>query len=154
MGVGNFPFTETVNYAFDNTTSTKHLNFGHCYANAPISSVCGVKTGLYVTPRGGPSSLLTIQFCTANDVPDRDPLTIAIEGSNHPSSSLTLGSSWTLIYNGSSGLETFLTRCQCGSVVSVSNNTNWYSSYRVLVASIRGKETSTQYSELRLIGYQ
>ena len=153
MNIGNFVSGQTADDAFDNTTTTKYINFGYCYWTAPVSSICGVNTGLYVSPKRGPSSLVALQFCTGNDFPNRDPLTITIEGSNQPSSSLTLGSSWTLIYNGSTGLQTILTRFQCGPMVSVSNNSNWYSSYRVLVTSIRGIEVATQYSELRLMGY-
>ena len=152
--VGNFYPGEIANYVFDNRTNTKYTSFGSCYFRGPMSSVCGVNTGLYVTPQRGRSLLMNIQFCTGNDLPDRDPFTVTIEGSNQPSSSLTVGSSWTLIYNGSTGLQTILTRFQCGPVVSVSNNRNRYSSYRLLVTSIRASETSTQYSELRLIGYQ
>lgn len=152
--VGNFYPGEIASYAFDNTTGTKYTNFGVCALSATLSSSCGLNTGIYVTPQRGPSSLFILQFCTANDLPDRDPFTITIEGSNQPSSSLTLGSSWALLYNGTTGLQTHTTRFECGPVLPVSNNSNWYSSYRVLVTSIRGNEVATQYSELRLMGYQ
>lgn len=152
--MGTYSPTEIPNYVFDNNTATKYLNFGSCNSSQPISLACGINSGLYVTPQRGSSSLVNIQFCTANDVASRDPLTVTIEGSNQPSSSLTLGSSWTPIYNGSTGLQPIMTRNACGSTLFVSNNSNWYASYRVLVTSIRSPDVATQYSELRMMGYQ
>ena len=82
--------------------------------------------------RRGSSLLLDLQFCTGNDLQNRDPFTITIEGSNQAPSLLTLGSSWTLIYNGSTGLQPFTNRYTCGAILSVPNNSVWYSSYRIL----------------------
>jgi hypothetical protein len=153
-GVGNYYMGEIPNNAFDNQTNTKYTNFGICSLVGPNSLDCGVSTGLYLTPQRGSSLLLNLQFCTGNDLPPRDPLTITVEGSNESESLLTLGSSWTPIYNDSTGLQLNLSRETCGTMQSVANNSIWYSSYRILVTSKRGVEIATQYSEVKLMGYQ
>jgi hypothetical protein len=153
-GVGNYYTGEIPNNAFDNQTNTKYTSFGTCTLGGASSLVCGQATGLYLTPQRGPSLLLNLQFCTGNDLPPRDPLTITVEGSNQSSLLLTLGSSWTPIYNDSTGLQSILSRETCGTIQSVANNSIWYSSYRILVTSKRGVEIATQYSEVKLMGYQ
>ena len=153
--VGNYYPGETPNNVFDNNTSTKYTNFGACiYAvSSTYSLQCGENTGFYFTSVEGPSLLLSVQFCTGNDNPERDPFTITIEGSNQSPSLLTLGSSWTLIYNGSTGLQSVLSRLSCGAVQPVLNNTVWYSSYRFLVTSKRDVNSGAQYSEVKLNVY-
>jgi hypothetical protein len=154
MGVGNYYPGEIPNNAFDNQTNTKYTNFGTCVLASAGSLACGQATGLYLTPQGGPSLLLNLQFCTGNDLSNRDPFTITVEGSNQSASFLTLGSSWMLIYNGSTGLQPITNRYTCGAIQSVLNNSILYSSYRILVTSKRGVEVATQYSEVKLMGYQ
>lgn len=99
------------------------------------------------------SITLGFQICTPGSIPNRDPMTITFEGSNQPNSLLNLGSSWTLIYSGPSGLATDPGRLACGTPQLFPSNTVWYSSYRFLVTSKRGSDSSTWYSEIQLIGY-
>jgi hypothetical protein len=63
-----------------------------------------------------------------------------------------LGSSWTLIYNGSSGLDTDPGRYNDGKVQYIPNNAIWYTSYRILTTSKRGNDTAVQYGEVSLFG--
>jgi hypothetical protein len=70
-----------------------------------------------------------------------DPITVILEGSNASLSRLTLGSSWTLIYNGSNGLGNDPGGGEFGVTQWVSSNSIWYLSYRILVTSKRGGET-------------
>lgn len=151
-GVGNYYTGQMACNAFDNQTTTKYTSFGTCIFGVVSSLECGEATGLYLTPQQGPSLLLSFQFCTGNDYPDHDPLTITVEGSSQSSSFLTLGSSWTLIYNGSTGLQLISSRNVYDTIQSVSNNSIRYSSYRILVTSKRGNEFATQYSEVKLMG--
>lgn len=95
--VGNFPPKEPPVDAFDNILTTKYTHYGSCHRDATESLTCGVNTGIYVTLRRDPSVLVAIQLCTANDHPNRDPLTITVEGSNQIPSSLAFGPSWRLI---------------------------------------------------------
>ncbi|CAF4200147.1 unnamed protein product [Adineta steineri] len=137
--------------ACDGDTSTKYLHFGWCQSDQ-WEVYCGLDTGFYLELKRGASLVTGLQICTANDRESRDPLTVSLEGSNQSGSSLTLGSSWNLIYNGPSGLETDPGRLTCG-IMQLINNSIQYKSYRFLVTSKRDIENSVQYSELKLFGY-
>ncbi len=115
--------------------------------------ICGANTGVYLTLERGASYLIAIQFSAANNLPARDPLALTIEGSNQISSALALGSSWTLIYNGSTGLDTDPGRYNDGTVQYIPNNIISYSSYRLLITSKRSIQNAVQYSEVMLLGY-
>ncbi|CAF1193181.1 unnamed protein product [Adineta steineri] len=137
--------------ACDGDTSTKYLHFGAC-SEGGNDMTCGLDTGFYLELKRGAAVVTGLQICTADDFPERDPLTISLEGSNQSGAALTLGSSWALIYNGDSGLETDTDRFTCGNVQQI-NNSIQYKSYRFLVSSKRGPGSSVQYSELKLFGY-
>ncbi|CAF0843464.1 unnamed protein product [Adineta steineri] len=148
---GNYVTGEEPNAAFDRNTSTKYTSFGSCSIGVP-SIECGVNTGLYITPQSGASLITGLRFCTGNDYPERDPLTVSVEGSNH-TSALTFGTSWTVIYNGTTGLDVDPGRATCGVTQLFLNNPNSYLSYRILLSSKRGIDYVLQYSEIELLGY-
>ena len=77
---------------------------------------------------------------------------VTLEGSNTDKSLLTLGSSWTLIYNGSSGLKSDPGRGKAG-VLQMLNNSQPYHSYRLLIVSKRGIESGVHYSEFAFYGH-
>ncbi|CAF1338460.1 unnamed protein product [Adineta steineri] len=81
----------------------------------------------------------------------RDPLSLTIEGSNLYKSELTFGSSWTLIYEGSSGLISDPGRSSFGAIQILPNNSMRFASYRFLVTSKRGSENCASYSEVRFL---
>lgn len=58
--------------AVDRRVSTKYLNFGK------------VGTGLIVSPQVGPTTIQSLRLTTANDEPNRDPLTYDLYGTNDP----------------------------------------------------------------------
>jgi hypothetical protein len=132
------------------TAGTKYLNFGN--GNSGVTSATkGVDTGFYVTPVFGSSVVNAIQMATANDSPNRDPLTVSLEGSNATGANLDLGSSWTLIQSSVNlGIDTDPGRFTLGPLVTFANTTP-YTSYRVLVQSQRGVDNSTQYGEMHLL---
>lgn len=143
-GTGNYPSDENPSNVFDNDASTKYLNFGSCgYYDA------GLRTGLYFTLKRGLSLVTGLRFYTANDCSDRDPLTVTLEGSNQPAELLPLGSSWSLIYEGPSGLETDPGRMRRGVKQSFPNSIP-YASYRLLITEKRGQESAVQYSKFQL----
>jgi hypothetical protein len=150
--MGNYVPVETPTFAFDRNVSTKYLSFGICN-DSTWKIDCGLNTGFYLTPKRGSSLLMIIQICTANDYENRDPLTMTVEGSNQTSSALTIGSSWSLIYNRTSGLGSSTNRHTYGLKIPIANNSIWYSSYRLLITSKYGIENSVQYSEIELRGY-
>ena len=136
---------------FDQNANSKFLVSGDCMCGNN-TALCGVKTGIYLTLVRGATLLTGVQFCTGNDGAERDPMTITIEGSNDISSSaLTLGSSWTLIYSGTTGLITDPGRRANGTIQYFSNS-SWYKSYRILVTTKRGINCIVQYSEIYLLG--
>lgn len=140
--------------AFDQRNSSKfNIGVTNCSGGGVSRGYCGINTGVYVTPQQGPTLLLAIQFTTANDATSRDPLSITVEGSNSNSSTLMLGTSWSLIYNGSSGLNETINRTTDGLLQCISYSVTWYTSYRVLVTSIRNFGSDVQYSEVKLLGY-
>ena len=65
--------------------------------------------------------------------------------------SLTLGSQWNLIYNGSSGLLSDPGRPAHGALVQLVDTSVAYSSFRLLIVSKRGYGTSTSFSEWWLL---
>ena len=150
-GVGQYIANDPPANACDNDTSTQYLNFGSC-TQTDNSSLCGLNTGFYLELQRGSSLVNSIQLCTANDSAERDPLVVSLEGSNLSGTNLTLGSSWSLIYNDTSGLDTDPGRSSCGSVQTI-NNAVQYKSYRFLVSGKRSMSNSVQYSEVRLFGY-
>jgi alpha-L-fucosidase 2 len=90
------------------------------------------------------------QFATANDMPDRDPLSITIEGSNDPNAGRAGGNGFTLLYEGPTGLARDPGRRQWGPVVRFPN-ASAYKTYRVLVTQTRGDGAdAVQFSEIKL----
>jgi hypothetical protein len=151
--IGNYNPTETPQNVFDQNSTTKYTSYGICNQSSISLLECGANTGLYLTLQRGASLLAGIQFCTANSLPERDPMTITIEGSNQSSSALLLGSSWSLIYNGSSGLDSDPGRYSFGVIEIIPNNVVSYESYRLLITSKRGMSNAVQYSEVEFLGY-
>jgi hypothetical protein len=82
-----------------------------------------------------------------------DLILVKLESSNKPSTTLTLGSRWTSIYKSTSGLANDPGPYTCGITQWFSNNSIWYTSYRMLVLSKRTIGNFVQYSELELFGY-
>ena len=147
----SYPPTEVPYKGCDNDLNTKSLNFGSCNQIGERPLDCGLRTGFYITPIQSDSLATGFRLCTAGDFPNRDPMNITLEGSNENGTDLALGSSWTLIYQGASGLAANPGRFKCGNRVFFSN-TQTFSSYRLLITAKRGTDNSIQFSELILIG--
>ncbi|CAF3874554.1 unnamed protein product [Rotaria magnacalcarata] len=131
-GIGKYYSVHGPDTVFDCNTVTKYVNFGDCNNTR------------------GASFLVTFRLATANSYPQRDPLIISIEGSNSNSTELTRGSSWTLLYNGSSGISKNQTRFTYGSTQWLPKHSAWYASYRFLVNLAMNNGASipfVQYSE-------
>jgi predicted outer membrane repeat protein len=67
-----WPEAETPDLAIDDDINTKFLHFRGDL----------MPTGIQVTPSGGPSIVNEITLTTANDAPNRDPVTFELSGSN------------------------------------------------------------------------
>lgn len=96
------------------------------------------------------ATLLAFRFATSRETMQRDPMSVTIEGSNLNGAALTSGSSWTLLYKGSSGLTYNPGRMRMGDAQILTESLTVFSSYRVLVTSTRGSSTSVSYSEVYL----
>jgi hypothetical protein len=135
----NYPATESPPNSIDNNQGNKYLNFLQSGA------------GFIVTP-SAISVLTGVRFSTGNDAPERDPFTITIEGTNSPNPTTTLNSSWTLIYNGVTGLATDPGRNTFGATASFVN-TLPFTSYRLLIQTVRtpASANSFQFGEIELL---
>ena len=151
--MGSYWPTEPPEGVFDNNFNTTYCGYGLCnYAYANIT--CGQNTGLYLTLNTSYFALVAFYFGTCIQSSLRDPLTITIEGSNqNQSSALTLGSSWILIYSGTTGLAKDPGRAKIGAIQVIPSPFMVYSSYRLLVTSKRASGTCASYSEFVMIGY-
>jgi hypothetical protein len=152
----SYPSAENASNAIDGLTSTKYTNFGNPSSGCSGSSAGGIDTGFYVTPATSSISVAVgLLFATANDSPNRDPITVTLEGTNETSTAaLNSGSSWTLIYSGATGINASVDPGRLTYVTQQNfSNTIAFSSYRLLVTSKRNTSNSVQYSEACIMGY-
>jgi hypothetical protein len=147
--------TEEPPFAIDSNLSTKYVNFGTNGGYNAIPGQVGIGTGFFaISSLGSAFVARGIQFATGNDAPNRDPITITLEGSNSTNvNQLQMGSSWTPIYNGVSGISAAVAPNRTTYGVQVTFfNTKAFLSYRLLITSQRGDDIAVQYSEARILG--
>jgi hypothetical protein len=130
--------------AIDGSLDRKYLNRASDGADPN-----GVGSGFLVTP-AAKGMVTAFQIATANDMPERDPLAVTIEGSDGAQAGAEGGSGFVLLYAGLTGIDADPGRKHWGPSI-VFANTKAYRTYRVLVTETRGDGTdATQYSEVRL----
>ncbi|CAF1365536.1 unnamed protein product [Adineta ricciae] len=151
-GIGEYWRTEPPEAAVDGNLRTEYTNHGVCNSSSYVSEECGLRTGFYLTFQSKPFILVNFQMATNKGPLERNPSTITIEGSNNKKVDLVLGKSWTLIYNGSSGLEFILETRKFGKTQTLLNNTLSFASYRFLITSKRGAANCVSYSEVKMMG--
>ncbi|MHC1762993.1 MAG: immunoglobulin domain-containing protein [Verrucomicrobiia bacterium] len=139
----NNPGSEGVANAIDGTQA-KYLNFDN-NNNAKSS-------GFVVTPSVGPTILSGIAMQSANDAPERDPLSITLEGSNDETIADFASGSWTLIYKNES-IPAWGARYETKTF----NFENYaaYKHYRwtvLLVQNAPSTANSMQIAEVQLLG--
>jgi hypothetical protein len=89
-----------------------------------------------------------LQFSTANDSPNHNPITVTLEDSNKTViDNLHMGSNWTLIYNGSTGISADAEP----SRFTYGTQTMAFISYLLLITSQRGSDLDVQHSEACLL---
>jgi hypothetical protein len=134
---------------FDGSRTTPYASYGTGnYSYYSLRS--GVDTGVYVTVPGDPFYLTAFRVVRAHVSVNRDPLTMTVEGSNQSGSALILGSSWTLIYNGSSGLDISPSNDLPGTRQMLYDNVSLFSSYRFIFTSKRSLETCVEITEIEM----
>ncbi|MBN2506720.1 MAG: immunoglobulin domain-containing protein [Verrucomicrobia bacterium] len=117
---GNHPGGEHAGYAIDNNAATKYLNFDKLNA------------GFTLVPRAGATVVAGLRLTTANDWPERDPMTFILEGTT---GSPTAGP-WIPIASGSTELAGVTARLTPGPTVSFAN-ADAYTAYRIVFPTIR-----------------
>lgn len=138
LGIGNYYYNQYARNVFDGNWTTAICLNGVGNASA-LTTTAGLNTGVYLTIPGDPFFLKAFRFVTTSSLElNRDPLKLTIEGSNLIGTALTLGSSWTLIYNDTTGLDTNPGRTQPGIRQTLNNNASAFSSYRFLFTQRRG----------------
>jgi len=148
-GVGTFGGMRAPAILFDGSLQTRFTSYG----NSPNGSnaIAGLNTGFSVIAGICPSILNGFVMATCTNNTNRSPLTLTIEGSNY-TDNLDMGSRWTLIYNGSSGLDNTDIAATDGLYQMVNAN-GTYRSYRFLITAKRGKKSNVVcYSEVKLYG--
>jgi hypothetical protein len=151
-GVGQYYQNHNVSNVFDGRRDTLYCNYGSCNVSSSGPS-CGQNTGIYVTFQR--ESFILAAFVVVNPYHSsiRAPLRMTIEGSNQIGMNLTRGSSWTLLYNGTTGLNIDPGPYNPGIKQTLGNNRLQFSSYRLLISEKRGYDTCTEYGEIELYGY-
>lgn len=139
-GNSAFPVGEIVRYLVDANPATKYLNTG------------GAGSGFIVTLAEGATAVTSFQLRTADDVPERDPASWEIYGTNDAIQSLnhsdaTGGENWTFI----AGDEITMpdARLTPGPVISFPNATA-YTSYRMVFPTLRADTPLFQLDEAQL----
>ncbi|NBN90866.1 MAG: discoidin domain-containing protein, partial [Actinobacteria bacterium] len=127
-GTGSTPGGEEVYRAFDNSSSTKYLNFSG--AGSGVTIDLGASAAYAVSGLG---------LTTANDSSDRDPTSYEVYGSNN-------GTSFNLVASGSMTAPT--ARLTNYTDITFSNSA-LYRWYRVVFPTVRGS-SMMQISEIRL----
>lgn len=147
--VGNYYPSLGPKNLLDNDLTTSVVLYGVCGIYTSGAN-CGENTGAYVVSNRGSFILDSFRVATGSTSYLRDPMMITIEGSNYTDYSLTLGSSWTLLYNGPTGLFSNPGRSTFGGKQMLANNTLSFQSYRFLFPLVRGNETCIEVAEIQV----
>ncbi|CAF4268364.1 unnamed protein product, partial [Rotaria magnacalcarata] len=149
-GVGTYPSNQSPDTLFDGNTNTKYLSRGN--SSGGINALAGLNTGFYLTIAHCQPTLVKFRFATASNgfAPYGDPTAITVEGTN--CNTLINCTTWTTIYTGATGLESFVNRSTYGPFQNISL-LQTYTSYRFLVTAKRNNSNSVAYSEVELYGY-
>lgn len=116
--------------AFDDVNTTKWFSGARAFG------------GLIVTPNGGPSIVQSLSFTSANDSPERSPVSFQLFGSagSTVNNGTGLEAPWTLIGGGSTGLGDpnlpAIAFNTTGAAIDVPNSTA-YASYKILFTKLR-----------------
>ncbi len=125
---GQSPSNEGPEHAIDDSAD-KYLNDG------------GAGSGLLVTPAGSATVVRGLRITTGNDVPERDPTSYRLEGSNDPNGSFTLISQGPLNLSNNRGAT--------GEILGF-KNTVAYKTYRLTFPGVKGPSPVMQVAEVEL----
>jgi hypothetical protein len=147
-GMGTYLAGQTPSNLSDNQLSTKYTSRGN--SNGGNNSIAGLNTGFHVTVAQCQPILSGFSFGNAFPNSEREPVRVTVEGTN--CTNLSNCASWTLIYTGSTGLDTAATTAAYGNFQMISNTIS-FKSYRFLVIQKRAISSHVSYGEVKLYGY-
>ena len=140
---GDWPGAETPDLATDDDTGTKYLHFKG--ETEP--------TGFQIEPAAGPSVVTGLTFTTANDAPERDPISFELSGSNE-----SIDGPYELIASGDivdfNDPNNAWPRFTMNATPIMFENDVAYKYYQVMFPTVRdpGSANSMQIAEVELLG--
>lgn len=145
-GMNNYPGGEPPANVIDGIiVDSKYLNFAE------------INVGFIVAlpEERSLANVTGIQFISANDAPERDPIVVSLEGANaaNAMAAATSPTTWTTLYTGPSGLATDVVRYGLGTIQAFENDL-YFNTYRLLVTEVQnaGAANSVQFAEVQLLG--
>ena len=148
IDVGIYRTADPPTNLFDGSLTSRFSSSGNSTGGS--NYYAGLNTGFYVTLAQCNPVLIGFRFAYSYQYPERDPLTVTIEGTD--CSDVELCTSWMLLYNGSTGLDTGSEVANYGDYQAITNS-DIYKSYRFLVTSKRNRSNYVTYNEVQLFGY-
>ena len=149
-GLGTYYTGQSPDNVFDGKSNSIYSSRGS--PGSGNVSTAGLNTGFHFTIAQCQPTLVQFRIATTTGGADRDPMTMTIEGTN--CANLTSCSSWTLLYNGTTGLASITARQTFGPLQTITNPQS-FTGYRFLMTSKRnnGNSIFVSYSEVELYGY-
>ena len=148
IDVGIYRTADPPTNLFDGSLTSRFSSSGNSTGGS--NYYAGLNTGFYVTLAQCNPVLIGFRFAYSYQNPERDPLTVTIEGTD--CSDVELCTSWMLLYSGSTGLDTGSEVANYGDYQAITNS-DIYKSYRFLVTSKRNRSNYVTYNEVQLFGY-
>lgn len=142
---------ETASSAIDGNPNTKYLNYDY-YS---FGDVIPTPIGFVVTPSAGQTIVTNLTMLSANDVPERDPADVILEGSNDGTIASFSSGTWKLIAtltNIPPWTQKFPNRSRLQKQSFPFANTNAYKHYRWTVLRTQGPAQGAQIAEVELLG--
>ncbi|MGE5295761.1 MAG: discoidin domain-containing protein [Solirubrobacterales bacterium] len=143
----NWPAAETPPNAIDNNVSTKYL----CFKTSFVPDQTTGYSGFCVTPSGPKVVVKALNFASANDTPDRDPVAFSFWGSDD-----SISGPWTLIANGT--IDQFNQATDYARLTWITTpvpitNKKAYTHYQLLFTELhnRSAANSMQIAEVELL---
>lgn len=149
-GAGTYVTDHSPDNLFDGKFSTRYTSRGN--SSSGTNMIAGLNTGFYVTVAQCQPTLTMFRFATASGAypPTGDPLVVTVEGTD--CDTLSNCTSWTLLYTGTTGLDTVTNRSSFGTFETIPSPQK-FTSYRFLITEKRNSSNSVAYSEVELYGY-
>jgi hypothetical protein len=146
-GIGTYYTGQNPDNLIDSSLTSRYSSRG---SSTGSDATAGLNTGFFASVPQCLPTLVGFRLINAYPNIERDPLTLTVEGTN--CDIVIACTNWTLLYNGSSGLENMGNVLDYGEFQSIWNNVT-YRSYRFLMTSKRNISSFVSYGGVQLFGY-